>query len=301
MRYDAIIVGGSYAGMAAALQLVRARRSVLVIDAGQRRNRFASHSHGFLGQDGAPPEDIAANARRQLALYPSLNWLQGHATAITGSADAFTVTTSDGGWHHARRILLATGVADQLPAVAGLAERWGTAVFHCPYCHGYELGQGRIGIVGSPMSVHQAELLTDWGDVTLLANRALDLTDASRTTLAHRGVAIEETPIDRIEGHADVVLADGRQLRFAGLFTATRTSPSSPLAETMGCALEETPMGFQVRTDAENKTSVAGVFACGDVARIPHSLSLAVGHGAMAGAQVHRSLVWPETLAPQPA
>lgn len=301
MRYDAIIVGGSYAGMAAALQLVRARRSVLVIDAGQRRNRFASHSHGFLGQDGAPPEDIAANARRQLALYPSLNWLQGHATAITGSADAFTVTTSDGGWHHARRILLATGVADQLPAVAGLAERWGTAVFHCPYCHGYELGQGRIGIVGSPMSVHQAELLTDWGDVTLLANRALDLTDASRTTLAHRGVAIEETPIDRIEGHADVVLADGRQLRFAGLFTATRTSPSSPLAETMGCALEETPMGFQVRTDAENKTSVAGVFACGDVARIPHSLSLAVGHGAMAGAQVHRSLVWPGSLAPQPA
>lgn len=302
MRYDAIIVGGSYAGMAAALQLVRARRSVLVIDAGQRRNRFASHSHGFLGQDGAPPEDIAANARRQLALYPSLNWLQGHATAITGSADAFAVTTSDGGSHHTRRILLATGVADQLPAVAGLAERWGTAVFHCPYCHGYELGQGRIGIVGaSPMSVHQAELLTDWGDVTLLANRALDLTDASRSTLAHRGVAIEETPIDRIEGHADVVLADGRQLRFAGLFTATRTSPSSPLAETMGCALEETPMGFQVRTDAENKTSVAGVFACGDVARIPHSLSLAVGHGAMAGAQVHRSLVWPGSLAPQPA
>ncbi|WP_029413586.1 NAD(P)/FAD-dependent oxidoreductase [Paracidovorax oryzae] len=302
MRYDTIIVGGSYAGMAAALQLVRARRSVLVIDAGQRRNRSASHSHGFLGQDGVPPEDIAANARRQLAAYPSLSWLEGQVAAVTGSPDAFAVTTSDGGSHHARRILLATGVADQLPAVAGLAERWGTAVFHCPYCHGYELGQGRIGIVGaSPMSVHQAELLTGWGDVTLLVNRALDLTDASRSTLAHRGVAIEETPIDRIEGHADVVLADGRQLRFAGLFTATRTAPSSPLAEAMGCALEETPMGMQIRTDAENKTSVAGVFACGDVARIPHSLSLAVGHGAMAGAQVHRSLVWPETLAPQPA
>lgn len=302
MRYDTIIVGGSYAGMAAALQLVRARRSVLVIDAGQRRNRSASHSHGFLGQDGVPPEDIAANARRQLAAYPSLSWLEGQVAAVTGSPDAFAVTTSDGGSHHARRILLATGVADQLPAVAGLAERWGTAVFHCPYCHGYELGQGRIGIVGaSPMSVHQAELLTGWGDVTLLVNRALDLTDASRSTLAHRGVAIEETPIDRIEGHADVVLADGLQLRFAGLFTATRTSPSSPLAEAMGCALEETPMGMQIRTDAENKTSVAGVFACGDVARIPHSLSLAVGHGAMAGAQVHRSLVWPESLAPQPA
>ncbi len=195
MRYDTIIVGGSYAGIAAALQLVRARRSVLVIDAGQRRNRFASHSHGFLGQDGVPPEDIAANARRQLAAYPSLSWLEGRATAVTGSADAFTVTTSDGGSHRARRILLATGVADRLPAVAGLAERWGTAVFHCPYCHGYELGQGRIGIVGaSPLSVHQAELLTDWGDVTLLVNRALDLTDTSRSTLAQRGWPSRKPP-----------------------------------------------------------------------------------------------------------
>src|SRR5689334_19927368 len=115
MRYDVIAIGGSYAGMAAALQLVRARRSVLVIDAGTPRNRFASHAHGFLGQDGVAPAEIAANARRQLATYPTLSWLEGRAEDVSGQADNFTVTTADGESHQGRRLLLAIGVADQLP------------------------------------------------------------------------------------------------------------------------------------------------------------------------------------------
>ena len=299
MHYDVIVIGGSYAGMAAALQLVRARRSVRVIDAGERRNRFASHSHGFLGQDGADPGEIAANARRQLEAYPPLSWHEGRAGAISGRVDNFTVTSTDGELHQGRRILLAIGVADQLPHIPGLAERWGKAVFHCPYCHGYEIDQGRIGIIGTgPMSIHQAELLTDWGDVTLLANEAMELSPNARSALEHRGVTIDEVRIDKIEGHADVVMADGRRLRFAGLFTVSRTDPSGSLAEAIGCTLEETPIGTQVRTDAENKTSVPGVFACGDLARAPHSVSLAVGSGAMAGAQVHRSLLWPEIAHP---
>jgi thioredoxin reductase len=299
MQYDVIVIGGSYAGMAATLQLVRARRSVLVIDAGERRNRFARHSHGFLGQDGVPPDEIAASARRQIEAYPTLSWLEGLAIAVTGRMDEFTVTTSDGGSHRGRRILLAIGVADQLPAVVGLAERWGKTVYHCPYCHGYELGEGGIGVVGNgPLSIHQAELLTDWGEVTLLVNGAVKLNPDVRSNLARRGVTIEEAPIDKIDGHADVTMADGRRLRFAGLFTATRTSPASALVETVGCVLEETPRGLQVRIDAENKTSTAGVFACGDVAQSPHSVSLAVGNGAVAGAQAHRSLLWPETIIP---
>jgi thioredoxin reductase len=297
MPHDVIVIGGSYAGMAATLQLVRARRSVLVIDAGERRNRFTSHSHGFIGQDGADPGEIAATARRQLETYPTLSWLEGRAEAIAGKLDGFTVTTAKGESHQSRRILLATGVADQLPAIAGLAERWGKAVFHCPYCHGYEIGQGRIGIIGTgAMSIHQAELLTDWGDVTLLVNGAVELSRDARSALERRGVTIEEAPIDMLEGHADVAMVDGRRLRFAGLFTATQTAPSGALGEAIGCALEKTPMGVQVRTDAESKTSVPGIFACGDVTRVPHSVSLAVGNGAMAGAQVHRSLLWPETV-----
>jgi len=302
MHYDVIVIGGSYAGMAAALQLVRARRSVLVIDAGERRNRFASHSYGFLGQDGVPPGEIPANARRQLETYPTLTWLEGQVGAMSGQVDGFTVITAERESYQGRRILLATGVADQLPAIDGVAERWGKAVFHCPYCHGFELGQGRIGVVGTgQMSIHQAELLTDWGDVTLLVNGAVELSQEARSILESRGVTIEEALIDKIEGHADVAMADGRRLRFAGLFTATRTSLPSSLAEAMGCELEETPMGIQLRTDAENKTSVTGIFACGDVARAPHSVSLAVGNGAMAGVQVHRSLLWPETIGPKQA
>ena len=289
MLHDVIVVGGSYAGMAAALQLLRARRNVLVIDAGLRRNRFASHSHGFLGQDGADPAAIAAAARRQLEAYPTLDWIDGLATGASGGRDAFSVTTADGATHAARRVLLATGVADGLPSLPGLAERWGRSVFHCPYCHGYELGGGRIGVIATgPMSTHQAALLPEWGKITFFTNEKLALDPATRGDLERRGVAVEETPVAGLEGHADVRLADGRLLSFAGLFTASRCAPATPIAEAMGCALIETPMGMQVRTDDAKETSISGVFACGDLARVPHSVSLAVGDGAWAGAQVHR-------------
>lgn len=293
MTHDVIVIGGSYAGMAAALQLLRARRKVLVIDAGERRNRFAGESHGFLGQDGVNPGEIARKAREQLCAYPTLVWVEGTAERAEGGKDAFVVATADGARHDARRLLFATGVSDALPEIEGLGERWGRSVFHCPYCHGYELDQGRIGCIATgPMSLHQAQLLPEWGEVTLFLNGSFAPDEAQRADLAARGVAIEETPVARLEGAADVRLADGRLLRFAGLFTASRVSPSSPVAEQLGCALEETPFGLQIQTDAMKETTVSGAFACGDAARIPHSVSLAVGDGAWAGAQLHRSLVF---------
>lgn len=293
MRHDVIVIGGSYAGMAAALQLLRARRSVLVIDAGLRRNRFALSSHGFLGQDGVDPAEIARNARDQLMAYPTLTWIDGLARHAEGARDAFAVADAEGAAHEGRRLLFATGVADILPAVEGIGERWGKSVFHCPYCHGYELGRGRIGVIATgPISLHQALLLPEWGEITLLANGAIQPDGHQRAELSTRGVAVEETPIDRLEGRADVRLEDGRLLSFAGLFTAPRSMPATPLAEELGCALEETPFGLQIRTDATKETSVAGAFACGDASHAPHSLSLAVGDGALAGGQVHRSLVF---------
>lgn len=293
MRYDVIIIGGSYAGMAAALQLVRARRTVLVIDAGLRRNRFAHESHGFLGQDGANPAEIARQARDQLMAYPTLTWIDGHAEQAQGTRDAFTVTNADGTSYEGRRLLFATGVSDALPEVEGIAERWGKSVFHCPYCHGYELDQGRIGVIATgPMSLHQALLLPEWGEVTLLTNGAIEPDGDQRAQLSARGVTIEDQPIVRLEGHADVRITDGRLLLFSGLFTATRTSLPSPLAEGLGCILEETALGLQIQTEATKETSIPGAFACGDAARAPHSVSLAVGDGAWAGAQVHRSLVF---------
>jgi thioredoxin reductase len=293
MTHDVIVIGGSYAGMAAALQLLRARRKVLAIDAGKRRNRFAEESHGFLGQDGVNPGEIARKAHEQLSAYPTLTWIEGTAEEAEGEKDAFVVTTADGTRHNGRRLLFATGVSDALPEIEGLGERWGKSVFHCPYCHGYELDQGRIGCIATgPMSLHQAQLLPEWGEVTLFLNGTFAPDEAQRADLAARGVAIEDVPVTRLEGAADVRLADGRLLPFAGLFTASRVSPSSTIAERLGCVLEETPFGTQIQADAMKETTVAGAFACGDAARIPHSVSLAVGDGAWAGAQLHRSLVF---------
>ncbi len=149
MTYDVIIIGGSYAGLSAALQLGRARRRVLVIDAGKRRNRFASHSHGFLGQDGKAPGEIIAEARRQIEAYETIDWIDGLATNVSGAFDAFEVEIDGGERKTGRRLVIAAGVTDDLPPIPGLRERWGQSVFHCPYCHGYELNQ-----VGSASSLH---------------------------------------------------------------------------------------------------------------------------------------------------
>lgn len=295
MSHDVIVIGGSYAGMAAALQLLRARRRVLIIDAGQRRNRAADASHGFLGQDGADPAMIAGKARSELEAYPTLQWLDDLAleASTNGPDGGFSVRSWNGAHHVGARLILATGVSDTLPDITGLAERWGQHVFHCPYCHGYELDQGEIGVIAAgPMSLHQAELLTEWGEVTLLVNGALALDETARAKLAARRMRIEEAPILGIEGGADVRLEDGRRLRFDGLFTAPRTAPSTPIAEQLGCELEPTVSGTQIRRNEMHETSVPGVFACGDAAHIPHSVSIAVGDGALTGIMVHRSLVF---------
>jgi thioredoxin reductase len=292
MQFDVIVVGGSYAGMAAALQIARARRKVMVVDAGLRRNRFAEESHGFLGQDGRPPGQIAEEAKAQLLAYPNLLWTEGRARGAAQRDNGFEVETENGQALRARRLVLALGVTDTLPDVPGLKERWGKSVFHCPYCHGYELGNGSIGVLATgPVSMHQAVLIPEWGRTTLFTNGAFAPDEEQLAQLAARGVTVERTPVTAVTGHADLRLADGRVVALAGLFTATGTRPASPLAEELGCALEDGPLGPYVRTDAMKETTVSGVFACGDVARAAGSVSLAVGDGAMAGSAVHRSLI----------
>jgi thioredoxin reductase len=293
MMFDAIVVGGSFAGISAALQLARARRRIAVIDAGKRRNRFASTSHGFLGQDGRAPGDIIADARTQLLAYPTVEWVDGEAGTAAGEADRLSVETGSATLE-ARRLILATGVTDELPGIFGLAERWGKGVFHCPYCHGYELGGGEVGVLAvSPMSMHHALMLPDWGRTTFFLNGAFEPDDKQMAELEKRGVSVEREPIERIAGErADVELRDGRVVRLTGLFTATRTKPSSPLAEQLGCDLEEGPIGPFIRTDGFKETTVPGVFASGDAARAMGSVAFAVADGAMSGASTHQSLMF---------
>ncbi|SDV46028.1 NAD(P)/FAD-dependent oxidoreductase [Chitinasiproducens palmae] len=291
--YDAIVVGGSYAGLAATMQLVRARRRVLVLDAGERRNRFAATSHGFLGQDGRPPADIAAQGRREVEAYPTLSWQEDLAVLAEKQGDAFCVASASGKRFVAHTLILASGVIDELPDIDGLAERWGRSVFHCPYCHGYELDQGRIGVLAvGPVSMHHALMLPDWGQVTLLTNASFTPDAAQRAALAQRGVTVEACAVARIVEHAVVELTDGRRLAFAGLFTASRTHVANPLPAQLGCAFDEGPMGRYIRTDETRETSVQSVFACGDVARTAGNVAFAVGDGAMAGVGAHRRLMF---------
>lgn len=298
--YDVIVIGGSYAGMAAALQIARTRRRVLVIDAGRRRNRYAAHSHGFLGQDGRAPGAIADDAKAQLLRYPSVDWIEGSADAARAEGDGFEVRLGDGTRRHGRRLILAGGVVDILPEVPGLRERWGRSVFLCPYCDGFELELGRIGVLAvNPHAFHQAMLLADWGQVTLFTNGVCELEAEQAAALAARGIGIETTRVRAIGGPiqdkagAGVELEDGRVLMLAGLFTATRTEHPSPIAAELGCAFEDGMLGPIIQTDAWKQTSVPGVFACGDAARAMASVSLAVGDGSLAGVAAHKSLVFP--------
>ena len=290
--FDVIVAGGSYAGLSAALQLVRARRRVAVIDAGVRRNRFAHASHGFLGQDGRDPAAIAADAKAQLLAYPNVSWTSGTAERGRAEKNAFAIDIASGETLSAHRLILATGVRDELPAVEGLKERWGTSVFHCPYCHGYELGGGPVGVLAvSETSMHHALMLPDWGPTTFFLNGAFEPDGDQRAALARRGVTIEAAPVVRVSGDLDVELTGGRRARVAGLFVAPRTHMASPLAEQLGCAFDEGPMGPFIRTDVIKETSVPGVFACGDAARAAGSVALAVGDGVMAAMGAHRSLM----------
>lgn len=298
LNYDVIVIGGSYAGLSAALQLGRARRKVLIIDEGLRRNRFASHSHGLITQDGVDPAVIAAEARAQVMKYKTVEWVARRADGaqrtmeVVSETTAFEVMVGENRYI-SRRLILALGVRDVLPEIKGLKERWGSSVFHCPYCHGYELNQGKIGVIaGSELSMHHALMLPDWGPTTLLLNQAFEPDADQLVALANRGVAIERAPVEAIVNHADVQLSDGRSVSFSGLFALAPFEISTPIPQQLGLDLDESPLGFTIKTDMMKETSMPGVYACGDAARSMASVPLAVGDGAIAGVGVHRSLMF---------
>ncbi len=296
--HDVIIIGGSYAGIAAALQLGRARRSVLVIDAGERRNRFVAASHGFLGQDGLDPAAIAAKGRAEVLRYSTVTWRNATVSEARGVQDAFVVTTSDGE-HRARRIILATGVVDDLPPIAGLAELWGKTVFSCPYCDGYERQLGRLGVLATgPDSAKFAALVSEWageGKMTLFLDGAAEPEGEDLERLEGRGVHIERervvAAVSAVES-MELRLANGRAAALEGLFLHARTHFKTPFAEQLGCELEAGKLGPMYKTDMMKETTVPGVFACGDAAVPAPSVSYAVADGVRAGTGAHQSLVF---------
>ena len=296
MLYDAIVVGGSYAGLSAAMQLARARRRVLVVDAGLPRNRFATAAHGFFGQDGKPPSAILQEATRQLCAYPTVELVHGEARSARQADGGFAVTLSGGREERAARLVLATGVRDEMPPLPGIMERWGVTVLHCPYCHGYEVRDQPLGVLAThPLSAHQATLIPDWGPTTYFTQGTFEPDDEEAARLAARGVRIERTPVVELLGAAPALdgvrLGDGRIMPIAALFTAPKTQMASPLAEKLGCAFEEGPLGPYLRVDDMKLTTVPGVYAAGDAASPMSNATFASASGVLAGAAAHQSLV----------
>jgi thioredoxin reductase len=296
--HEVIIVGGSYAGLAAALQLGRARRSVLVLDGGQRRNRFVSASHGFLGQDGTSPNEIAAKGKAEVLAYPTVQWRDTLVSELHATSRGFVVQSASGEYQ-AKRLIVATGVIDELPSIAGVAERWGKSVFHCPYCDGYELGRGRLGVLAtSPLSIHYAQIVADWsapGQTTLFLDERLEPSPDQLSELGAAGITIEREKVVAAEGPEPGVLLrlqDGRTSALAGLFVMAQTRLPGGFAAQLGCEVEQGPTGPFFKTDDSKETSVPGVFACGDAALAKSSVSFAVADGVRAGFGAHQSLVF---------
>ena len=294
---DVIIIGGSFAGLAAALQLGRARRKVTVLDTGRPRNRFAGHSHGLLGHDHKPPLDILAEARQQLARYPTIRLVNARAESVSGAIDDFCVVTDDNESLRARRLILSYGVVDQMPDVPGFAESWGTSIVPCPYCDGFEVAGQHWGLVWSgPQSHQSARLFQDWTDKLTVFADGHDIPPDIRADLAHRNVTVADGRIAEIAHHegriATVNLETGRDIAVDVLFAHPRNKPSASLHESLGLATVDTPSGIALRVDERRQTSMPGIYAAGDLATpfLP-SVTVASSQGALAGIFAQQSML----------
>lgn len=297
-QWDTIVVGGGPAGLSAALMLGRARRRVLVIDSGRPRNRAAEHMHGVLGNEGTPPLALLERGRAEAEGY-GVRFLAGSVDRLDSGDGGIRVTlaepeAADAPALSARTALVATGVSDELPAIPGLAERWGRSVLHCPYCHGWEVRDRRLGVLTtSPASLHQAELVRQWSDRVTVFTAGLGEFDPAR--FRARDVDLVAAPVAAVADNGSGALAvrteDGTETVVDALFTGGRPVPHDRFLAHLGLARAETPMGAFLAVDPTGRTSDERVWAAGNVATPAANVPMSIGAGAMAGAAINGVLV----------
>jgi thioredoxin reductase len=307
--WDCIVVGGGAAGLSAALVLGRARRSTLLVDEGEPSNRHAHGIGGLLGHDARPPGELYATGREELASYPSVELRAGAVVRGERVDGVFALELAGGGHERARRVLLATGMEYRPPAVPGLAELWGKTVFHCPFCHGWEVRDRPLAVLDKgDNGAHRALLLRNWSDdVVLLTSGPANLDAAGRDRLAAAGIAVEERPVERLVARdgelTAIAFAGGDRLERQGLLVPAPMHQRSGLAEQLGAAsAEPTPVSVdRVDVDARYATTAEGVFAAGDLSAPMPQIAGAIAAGSMAAAMVVQSLVADELGLPIPA
>ena len=302
--YDVVVVGGGAAGLSGAMALGRSRRSVLVIDAGEPRNAPADHAHNYLGREGISPLELLEVGRAEVAAY-GVEVVSGRVLAVDRTDDGFSVTTTCGEQVRARRVLVTGGVVDELPDVPGLAERWGTDVLHCPYCHGWEVRDRAVAVLATgPMATHQALLFRQLSDdVVVVVHDGVELPDEDVEKLSAIGVRIElGTPREVVtEGDepagplVGLRLADGSLLEREAIVVASR--PHVRLDHLAGLGIEPQPvemgdalLGSVVAVEPTGATAVPGVFAAGNATDISMTLMASAAHGMRVGAFINAEL-----------
>jgi thioredoxin reductase len=298
-NYDVVVIGGGAAGLAGAVALARSRRSVLVVDAGEPRNAPADHVHNFLTRDGTPPPEIYAAGRAEVARYGG-HVQTARVTALSRDGDRFAVQIGDQAVT-ARRLLVAAGLRDELPDVPGLAERWGIDVLHCPYCHGWEVRDQRLGILATgPAATHQALLFRQLSPhVTVLAHTPLELTREQQEQFGALGIGVIEGPVTGVEtedgGLTGVRLADGTRVALDALIVAPRMTANAELLAPLGLTptearMGEQVMGTQIEADPSGATSVPGVWVAGNLANIAAQVITSAAAGLTAAAAINGDL-----------
>jgi thioredoxin reductase len=290
--YDVLVVGGGPAGLSAAIVLARAQRTVLVVDGGEPRNAPATHMHGYLSRDGMPPGDLLAAGRQEVKAYGG-DVVDGRVEEAFRDQDAFTVRLDGGATMTARRLLVATGLRDELPDVGGLRERWARDVLHCPYCHGYEVRGQRFGVLGwSPDALRYAQIIRQWSDDVIVFIWPIDLADDERAPLSARGIDVVQGEVERVvidDGRlSGVALTDGRVVARDVVFVPPRFVPNNDVLGALGCAVDDA--GWVI-TDSTGRTSIDGVWAAGNVCNPRAQVITAAGEGSTAAIAMNADLV----------
>lgn len=291
-NYEVIIIGGSYSGLSSAMALGRALRKVLVLDTGKPCNRYTPHSHNFITQDGVAPYEIFQNAKSQVLTYPTVDFRENKVLTVLKTEEGFEVKTSDDSFF-TKKIILATGIKDIFPDIKGFEDCWGKSILHCPYCHGYEVRNQQIAVIGNgDMGYDFAKLIYQWStNIVLLTDGTSTLSKEQADKLTSKGISIIENKIEEFlhtEGQIESIkLSENLDLSVDAVFARISFKQSTNFAENLGCSFLSS--GY-IQVDEMQRTSVQGVYAVGDSTSM-RSVSVAVATGTKAGAMINKELI----------
>ncbi len=297
--FEVVVIGGSYSGLAAGLALARAMRTVLIIDSNKPCNRQTPHSHNFLTQDGKTPAEISALAKQQVLGYSTVEFLTAEVIGAKKSEDGFIVTTAAGASFKAKKLIFATGISDSMASIDGFAECWGISVLHCPYCHGYEVRDKKTGILGNGQDAFElAILISHWTrDLTIFTNGTSTLAAEQSSWLSNKNIRIEESELSKLQHDGgylqEILFKDGSSTAISALYARRPFKQHCPLPELLGCELTE--RGY-LKVEPSQKTTIEGVYACGDNSTYMRTVATAVAAGTAAGMNINKELILEESM-----